>query len=273
MSERLGVRRGFGSGWLWVLALVALAATQVEAGKRGEPRSDEIPFDWQGEVAAGKWIEVRGINGSIEAVRGEGSEVVVRAIKRGKRDDPGEVDIRVERTAEGVLLCAHYPHPGGGMNEECENQSVQNCDVAVQWRIELPEHVSLAAYTVNGSVSVENAPADVNLVTVNGGITASAAGAAEATTVNGSIEIEMRAMPAEGAGATFTTVNGDITLRVAEHLDANLRARTQNGRINCELPIERSGGSSRRRLAGQLGRGGPPLRLDTVNGSVTIEAL
>ena len=53
------------------VALVALAAAPAMAED----------FHWQGKVAAGKSIEIKGINGGIEARAASGTEVVVTAVK------------------------------------------------------------------------------------------------------------------------------------------------------------------------------------------------
>ena len=69
--------------------------------------------------------------------------------------------------------------------------------------------------------------------------------------------------------ATFETVNGSVTVEVPEAANADIEIRTTNGRITTDLPIATTR-SSRRRVEGTLGDGGPTLRLKTVNGSITL---
>ena len=48
-------------------------------------------FQWHGRVAAGKTVEIKGVNGAIDATAADGDEVEVTATKRGRRSDPGSV--------------------------------------------------------------------------------------------------------------------------------------------------------------------------------------
>ena len=57
-----------------------------------------------------------------------------------------------------------------------------------------------------------------------------------------------------------------------EQINANLEIRTSNGRITTNLPITTTR-TTRRRVEGTLGEGGPNLRLKSVNGSITLDPL
>ena len=52
-------------------------------------------FRWSGRLAAGRTIEIKGINGDVRAEASAGNEVEVTAIKTGRRSDPKTVEIRV----------------------------------------------------------------------------------------------------------------------------------------------------------------------------------
>ena len=54
-------------------------------------------WSWHGRIAAGKTVEIRGINGDVSADAAEGAEVQVTATKRGRRSDPDEVRIEIGR--------------------------------------------------------------------------------------------------------------------------------------------------------------------------------
>src|SRR5262245_47217902 len=75
-------------------------------------------FHWQGLLASGKAIEIKGVNGRIEAVAGRGREVEVTAVKHGRhRGRPEDVDIKVVEHADGVTICAVYPSRGSRAND------------------------------------------------------------------------------------------------------------------------------------------------------------
>src|SRR5437016_14107634 len=76
------------------------------------PAAAQSEFHWKGKVAAGKAIEIKGVNGDVSAVAGSG-DVEVTAVKHAHRSDPDEVRIAVGEQADGVTICAVYPSHGG----------------------------------------------------------------------------------------------------------------------------------------------------------------
>jgi hypothetical protein len=231
-------------------------------------------YRWSGRIADGSSVEIKGINGSISVTRASGSEVEVVADARARRADPSSV--RVERVdhAGGVTFCAVYPTPEGKPANECApgsagRMNTDNNDVVVDFEVRLPAGVDFVARTVNGGIHAEELGADVTATTVNGDVEISTEGFARAETVNGSIDVAMGALDF-AEGAEFSTVNGSITLDVADGVDADVDASWLNGSFESELPFSLEGRISRRSARGTLGAGGPRLELETVNGSITI---
>lgn len=227
---------------------------------------------WSGRVAAGKTIEVRGVNGSIDAEPAPGDEVVVTAEKHGRRSDPDEVRIEVVEHSEGVTICAVYPgrrnrcEPGGG------EMSTRNNDVEVNFTVRVPRGVAFDGSTVNGDVDAANLTGAVDVSTVNGGARIeTSAGDARARTVNGSVTAIVRS--AGQRSLVFETVNGTVTLSLPAGLNADLEAETVNGSVNSDFPIQVQGRMNPRRLFGRIGQGGQALRVRTVNGSIRLRQL
>lgn len=239
------------------------------------PQRQGNEFRWQEPLAAGRTIEIRGINGNVSAEPASGGEVEVVAVKRARRSDPDEVRIEVVRHAEGVLICAVYPNPGGEPNT-CEVSSqnrgshVHDNDTSVNFTVRVPAGVNFNGRTVNGGVRARDLGADVDAKSVNGDVSVSTTGLARAQTVNGSITavVGRANWP---AGLDFKTVNGSIDLTLPASLSARVEAKTLNGEITSDFPLTVSGTFSRRRLSGTIGGGGDrQLNLETVNGSVQI---
>jgi DUF4097 and DUF4098 domain-containing protein YvlB len=63
---------------------------------------------------------------------------------------------------------------------------------------------------------------------------------------------------------------GDVSLRMADDLNAELHASTGFGSVSSDFPITTSGRMTRSSLDGRIGSGGPPLDLETGFGSVRI---
>ena len=76
-------------------------------------------FRWQGRLTAGQAIEVKGVNGRIEARAGGADSVEVTAVKHGRRNSPDSVDVRVVEHGGGVTICAVYPTPPCERANEC----------------------------------------------------------------------------------------------------------------------------------------------------------
>ena len=68
-------------------------------------------FHWTGKLAAGKRLEIKGVNGAIRAMATSGDQIDVTAHKTARRSDPDEVEIKVVPFEDGVAICAVYPTP------------------------------------------------------------------------------------------------------------------------------------------------------------------
>ncbi|HYH85767.1 MAG TPA: DUF4097 family beta strand repeat-containing protein [Pyrinomonadaceae bacterium] len=237
-------------------------------------QTEQKEFRWHGPVAAGREIEIKGVNGNVEAEASSGSEVEVVAVKRARRSDPDDVRIEVVQHSEGVTICAVYPNveerkPNTCAPGEGGHMSVRDNDTSVNFRVRVPAGVRFAGRTVNGKVEADNLTADVEATTVNGGINISTSGLARAKTVNGSIRALMGRSDWSN-GLVFTTVNGGIELSFPAGLNTEVDAKTLNGEITSDFPLTVTGRFSKRRMTGTIGGGGRELRLETVNGSVQI---
>jgi hypothetical protein len=252
-------------------ALAVLAVPSLNAQER-ERITEE--FRWNGTVAAGRTVEIRGLNGGISATRGTGGQVEVLAVKSGRRSNPAEVQIQVIPSPAGVTICALYPTPANARQEnECgpgiSRMSTNNNDVSVEYEVRIPDGVHLSANTTNGGVEVNGLTGDVDVRTTNGGITISTAGMATARTTNGGIDVTIGTLRGT-EDLDFRTTNGTITLRVPAGLDANVQAQTTNGSISSDFPITVQGSFGPRRLEGVIGSGGRNVVLQTTNGDVQL---
>lgn len=250
------------------VALAALATLLAAHTARAEE------FQWRGRVASGRTIEIKGVNGAIDAAAASGDEVEVQAVKRARRSDPASVEIKVLEHASGVTICAVYPAGSGRRPNECApgsggHMSVDGNDVAVDFSVRVPKGVRFVGRTVNGGIEAEGLDADLEAHTVNGAVKVSTRGHARAETVNGSIAAALGRADWTGP-LDFKTVNGGITVELPGGAGAEVRAQTVNGVIETDFPLTATGKLTRRRLSGTIGSGGRELRLETVNGSIHL---
>ncbi len=261
------------AGAVLLTAPAANAKGRDDQGRRATRSAED--FEWHGHIAAGKAIEVKGVNGGIVAEPSTGTEVEVVAKKSGRRSDPDEVKIEVMEHEDGVTICALYPSPYGDRPNECQpgeggRMNTRNNDVQVEYTVRVPAGVRFIGRTVNGSVEARGLRADVEGYTVNGSVQIATRGIARASTVNGSIDAEMGTAFSEPM--EFATVNGGITLIVPAGSGAELSASTVNGDIETDFPLTVRGRFSHHKVSGTIGHGGPRLQMSTVNGDIRLRS-
>jgi len=271
--------------WLAKTGLLVLLASSVAAEDKqrgsywsslfadfflGPERTDE--FRWTGRIAEGATLEIKGINGRIQATPTSGREIELVALKRGRRQDPKLVEIEFAEHAGGLTICALYPSVGAAKNE-CKPGSAgrmhtRNNDVQVEFLLKLPAGLSFVARTVNGGIEASGIAGNVEAYTVNGSVRLEALGSARAETVNGSIRATLGKAEWKDALA-FKTVNGSVRVSLPAAANASLRVETVNGGIDNEFSLSDMR-KTRRSLSGTIGNGGRQLSISTVNGSVAL---
>ena len=237
------------------LACAPGITTRLAESATPAPGRQQNMWNWTGRIAPGKALEIRGVNGRIEAEFSSRNEVVVTATKRAHHSDPDEVKIEVVQHEGSVTICAVYPGSSNRCGtDDAYHMSTHNNDVEVEFHAQVPAGVAFRGGTVNGDVEVANLAGPVNAETVNGSVAA----------------------VLHGQGTTplsFKTVNGGVTVSVPKDLNADLEAETVNGSIETDFPITVTGRINRRHLDGRIGQGGRHLKIETVNGSIRLRAL
>ncbi len=251
-----------------------IAIPLLLAAATAAPIAAQDAFNWQGRIASGRTLEIKGINGTINAVAASGTEARVTARKHARRGNTENVRIEVVEHDGGITLCAVYPTPRGRSANECRpgsggRMNTEDNDVQVDFTVEVPAGVEFAATTVNGGIEASGITATVRATTVNGDVNVSTSHTARAKTVNGSIEVAMGRADWNG-DLEFETVNGSIVIALPASASASVEASTVNGSIETDFPLTVSGRFGPRRVQGTIGAGGRKLGMSTVNGSIEI---
>ena len=257
-----------------VCLIAIFAAPTAASGTVVDMVDVQQDFEWSGEIAAGKTLEVKGVNGDVEARGTSGRGAMVSAVKKSRKSDPSTVRIEIVEHEGGVTICAVYPTPQGKQPNKCApgkdgRMNTHNNDVQVDFTVRVPQGVKFRGSSVNGEVNAEDLTADVAVSTVNGDVTVSTSGLAQATTVNGSIRAALGRADWSG-DLDFNTVNGSIVLDLPSDLNATVTAQTVNGSIHTDFPLTVKGRFSSKKLSGTIGDGGRELDLQTVNGSIEL---
>lgn len=256
----------------YVTSLLSLALAVPAAGLQGQ-RTEREAFTWAGPIPAGRWIRVRNLNGEMTVRAAPGDKVEVTATKRWRRSDPQTVRFEVRKYGAGdenVVICALWGNNSSCDDSGYDSHNVHDNDVSVEFHVLVPKGVKVGVSTVNGTVSVDGATAEVEANTVNGDVEAATTGGPmNASTVNGSVRARMGRFES-AQDLSFSTVNGTVVAEFTGDIDADIDLSTVNGRFQTDYPVTVSGRLDPRHLRARIGNGGRKLRMSTVNGDVEL---
>lgn len=138
----------------------------------------------------------------------------------------------------------------------------------INYVVKVPKTIAVTVESSNGDISVTGLTGAFRASASNGRIIGmDLGGSAHASTTNGVVELTMATVTGD---VTAETTNGKVTVTVPRGTNATLSARVTNGEIshdNLDLQVTET---SRRRLDGRLGTGGPSIRVETTNGAVRV---
>lgn len=226
-------------------------------------------FHWSGTLAPDKVVEIKGVNGPIEAEAGSGDAVEVTAEKSGP--DADDVKIVAVPSGDGITICAIYPRS----NAECTPgkswhlNNVHGDHTRVHFHVRMPANLRFSGYNINGDVIAENLGRVVHADTVNGSVRVSTKAWAEASSVNGSIEAAMGTADWSGR-VKIESVNGSIHLTLPNSFNSDVKFSSVNGKLHTDFPMTVEGSMGGRHVEGRIGSGGRELVVETVNGSVEL---
>jgi len=258
-----------------LLVLAAAAAIGLPAVARAQDSAGQATT-WSFKVPDGRWITVRNLNGRVIVHRGTGDSVTVTATKHVRRGDPAYVHFDVQRYGDGAqdaLVCALWGDNAHCAPDDYDSQGTRGDrrnEIRVDFDVSVPPGVKVSAHTVNSDVSVTGVTSEVRAGSVNGSVNVETdGGPVSARTVNGSVHASMlHYRPTQDMH--FSTVNGSVIVELGNDVDANIELTTINGRFTTDFPVTLNGRIDPRHLRATLGKGGPNIVMNTVNGNVEL---
>ncbi|MGH7519846.1 MAG: DUF4097 family beta strand repeat-containing protein [Gemmatimonadales bacterium] len=219
-----------------------------------------------GMKASGRPLTVDpGMNGGVEIIGWDRDSIAVTAriqVNARTQADAEAIarDIKIE--ASGATVRAT-----GGRGPFGRNQRW-----SVSFVVMVPRRSDLTLSTQNGPLSVDDVAGRMDLSTQNGPLSLSGVGGdVHARAQNGPLMIELLGARWEGTGIDAETQNGPADLRIPENYNAKVEFGTVNGPMDVGFPMTVTlSGRIRDRINTTLGSGGPPIRVVTTNGPMSV---
>ena len=237
-----------------------------------KPKGDELTEEFHQSyplTATGR-VRISNINGNVHISAWDRNEVKVDAVKRAYRPERlSEATIDVTNTPDSVVIKTKYAE----RNLNFDSRTRENNPASIEYTLTVPRGARIdGVELVNGSLDIEGLQGEVRASLVNGRVKANdLSGEVKLSTVNGAIEVNAAGV-AESRGVNLSSVNGSVVLSVPSGASAQVTASTVHGQISNDfgLTVE-EGQYVGRSLTGQIGSGGPRIRLNNVNGSIAIK--
>ncbi|MEP6921939.1 MAG: DUF4097 family beta strand repeat-containing protein [bacterium] len=223
-------------------------------------------------LAANGRVSVDNLNGGVRIGVWDRNDVQVDAVKRAyKQERLDEAKIEVSASAESIRIKTNYPDRD--QNFTYDQRGRLNNPATVDYSITVPRRARLESIDlVNGSLEVDGVEGDVKASSVNGRMVARGLlGVAKLSTVNGGLEASFANLDPARA-ISLNSVNGPVLILIPSDSNAIVKASTVHGAISNEFGLDvQNGDYVGHELYGQLGSGGPQIRLGNVNGRIVIK--
>jgi DUF4097 and DUF4098 domain-containing protein YvlB len=143
--------------------------------------------------------------------------------------------------------------------------------VKVEFTVQVPTGVRFEAHTMQGDVQAVSLTGDVDASALSGEITISTTGAAQATTLKGSITALIGSVNWKG-DRVFAAGNGSVDLQMPADANVSVVANAFHGEVTSDFPLIITNGASGMfgMAQGTLGEGGRTLRLYAGKGNVSL---
>lgn len=235
-----------------------------------------------------KEVIVDNIFGSIEVMGYSGQEVRLTALKtiRARTEDKiknARQEVTLDITEDGNTIDLYVNGPFRCQNRE-RGWRDPGYRVHYEFKLQVPHKTDITLKTVtDGDIRVTDIEGDFDVNNINGKIVMTGmAGSGSAHTVNGRVRIQFNKNPT--ADCSFKTINGDIDVDFTKGLSADFRLKTFNGDAYSDFQIDylpaRSAEKSRmdgkfiyksdRFIGVRIDKGGPEIKMDTLNGDLLI---
>jgi len=242
--------------------------SSVVAADSGEEFREE--FHQTYPLSATGRLGLENINGGVQIKVWDRAAVQVDATKKAWRKERlAEARIEVNSTEDNIHIKTEYPdwnQTFRGGNDRYDNPAT------VEYVLTVPRKAALESIElINGSIDIEGAEGSVKASSINGPVNARGLlGDVRLSTINGPLKAIFVQLD-ESRPISLGSVNGPVVLVIPSDTNASVRAGTVHGGISNDFGLKvKHGEYVGHNLNGQLGTGGPRIKLENVNGPINI---
>jgi DUF4097 and DUF4098 domain-containing protein YvlB len=242
-------------------AVLAADASAKDYGKLTEEFHHTYP------LGAGGRVELENINGAVHITAWDQNEVKVDAVKYANtKERMDEAEIEVENGSDYVSIRTKYRD-----HDHTWERDGWNNPASVEYTITVPKNARLDEIKlINGPLDIHGVAGEVRASCINGHMRVEGLqGRVKLESVNSRMEVQFDKL--SDSPVELTSVNGGIELTLPSDAKAEVEASTVSGSIEDDFGLHvnnhRYIGHD---LRGELGTGGPRIRLSNVNGRIEI---
>jgi DUF4097 and DUF4098 domain-containing protein YvlB len=212
-------------------------------------------------------VELDNINGAVHISTWDRNEVKVDAVKYAdSKERLDEARIEIDSGKDYLSIRTKY------RNQDLTfNWGSHNNPPSVEYTLTVPRGARLDEIKlINGALDITGVSGEVHASCINGKLEAhNLSGRADLSTINGHLDAKFDQLP--GSPVELHSVNGSVELTIPSDSKAEIEASTVSGGIENDFGLRvnhhRFVGHD---LRGELGNGGPRIKLENVNGRVKI---
>jgi hypothetical protein len=276
----------------FVLIMPILFWSSGDDDRRDVVRTEEIQKTLHFTEAGRRKFVLDNFSGSVRVTGTGGNEVVVTAHKTIRAESERKIDqakqevtLAIQEEPDRIVLYVDAPWRDKDGGSNYRGFDYYGYEVEYEFDVKVPSKTDFFVRTINGKeISVEAMEGEFKVENVNGKIVmTNVAGSGNVSTVNGGIKATFTKNP--DGEVSFRTVNGNLDIGFPKNLAADLKLKTFNGEVYSDYPVTSLPSSvrpvvkesNRRRIyrksdsfSVRVGKGGPELSFDTLNGNIYI---
>src|SRR5579863_3364952 len=249
-------------GTVCALLILALAAHASDhSGAMTEELHKTYPITADGRA------ELDNINGAVHISTWDRNEVKVDAVKYADtKERLDEARIEIDSGTDYVSIQTKYRD-----HDHTFNWGSHNNPAGVEYTLTVPREARLDEIKlINGSLDITGAAGEVHASSINGKLEAhNLSGRADLSTVNGHLDARFDQLAS--SSVELHSVNGSVELTIPSDSKAEIEANTVSGGIENDFGLHVNHHNFvGHDLRGELGNGGPHIKLENVNGRIEI---